>query len=180
MNISKLLSTEKKLSILNHIIFKIQPFLISNIGRELNISDGYISKYFNSLTQENILAKSVKGFVVQENRIVEILKILLNLISIDTKIFKKYSFIKSVGLYGSMVKGKNTELSDIDMWILITNTEETKLAKLTQELKKKYSKINPLLLTPQKIQTLKKEDPVFYYSLYFGSIIIWGEGLEHV
>lgn len=105
---------------------------------------------------------------------------MLNLESFDAKIFKKYSFIKSAGLYGSFTKGKNTEESDIDLWILMEKTKEEYLAKLTNDLKKKFKGIKPLYLTEEKLKTLKKEDTIFYYSLIFGSITIYGDEFETI
>ncbi|MBW2990648.1 hypothetical protein KY348_03000, partial [Candidatus Woesearchaeota archaeon] len=63
-------------------------------------------------------------------------------------------------------------------WIKIKKTNETELSKLTNELKRKNEKIKPLYLTKEKIENLKKEDKIFYCSLIFGSIILYGEEIE--
>ena len=104
---------------------------------------------------------------------------MISLHSIDAKVFNK-PFIKKAGLYGILTKGENTEESDIDVWILTGNAREEQLAKLTNELKKKYRKIKPLYLTNEKLRILKDKDRLFYHSLVFGSIIIRGDKLEEV
>lgn len=52
------------------------------------------------------------------------------------------------------------------------------LAKLSNELNRYYKNLNPLFLTKEKIEMLKKEDSLFYHSLIFGSINLYGEELE--
>jgi len=100
---------------------------------------------------------------------------LFNIHNINTKIFRKYSFVKSVGLYGSCARGENTEDSDVDVWIRIRETSEERQAALTSELNKKIRNIKILFLTDKKIEKIKKEDELFHHSLVFGSITIYGD-----
>ena len=99
---------------------------------------------------------------------------MFSLQKINTKLFKKYGFIKAVGIYGSSVKGTNSEDSDVDMWIRVNNVKKEDRIKLSSELRKKIENIKVLFLDDKKIKILKKEDSLFYYSLYFGSIVIYG------
>jgi predicted nucleotidyltransferase len=181
MNICALLSTKERLKILGYVVYKNGQFTISRVAKELKLSKGLISKYFHMLLKEKILSKSNNSFFVNDNIHSETLRILLNLSMLNlTNIFGKYKFVKAAGFYGSFVKGTNTEESDIDLWILIEKVEEEKVARLTKELKRENEKIKPLYLTKEKINVLKKEDPVFYNSLVFGSINIRGEKIETV
>lgn len=50
-----------------------------------------------------------------------------------------------------------------------------KQSKLTADLRKNIKNVKPLLLNNEKIKKIKEEDPIFYHSLYFGSILIYGE-----
>lgn len=53
------------------------------------------------------------------------------------------------------------------------------MAGISRQLNKKTkSKVELLILDPGKIEVLKKEDPIFYYSLVFGSIVLHGDALE--
>ena len=115
---------------------------------------------------------------VLDNIKVRSLRILLNLNQFDTNLFNKYKFVKGVGVYGSLAKGMNDEESDIDLWIKIGQAKQMELAKLSNELNKRYKNVKPLFLTKEKIDMLKKEDTLFYHSLVFGSIILYGEELE--
>ena len=81
---------------------------------------------------------------------------------------------------GSCAKGSNTEASDIDVWILVEGASERGLAELTRKLKAMDERIKPLYLTQDRIGALKKEDLTFYYSIYFGSIDIFGDKNEPI
>lgn len=180
MNIYKLLSTEERIKILEDILYKEKLLGVSEVAERLNLSKGLVSMFFDILVEETILRKTGIKFEVLKNIDVAALKILLNLNSFDTSVLKKFEFVKGVGLYGSFVKGENTEESDIDIYVLIEDTRDENLAKLTKELKRKDAKINPLYLTEDKLRILKKEDTVFYHSLIFGSINIYGKGIEAI
>ncbi|HME45620.1 MAG TPA: nucleotidyltransferase domain-containing protein, partial [Syntrophorhabdales bacterium] len=106
---------------------------------------------------------------------VKSVKILLNIQGIRTEIFNRHEFVKAAGLYGSCSKGTNTDSSDTDLWIKIEKTSNENLAQLTSELRKQMRNAKLLLLDEQKLQTIKKDDPLFYHSLFFGSVIVYGD-----
>ncbi len=66
------------------------------------------------------------------------------------------------------------------MWLLTEKTSEEKLAALTTKLRNTFGNVKPLYLTKEKISLLRKKDPVFYYSIVFGSITIYGDEIENV
>ena len=153
---------------------------VKRVAKEVKLSKGLVSKYFNILARGGILRKSRGKFVVQDCIGTKATKILLNLNAFDSDFFKRYSFVKGAGLYGSFVKGTNTEDSDIDMWIVTEAAKEEGLAQLTAALKKKFGNVKPLYLTKEKTGLLKSRDNIFYHSLIFGSINVYGEGIEAV
>ena len=85
----------------------------------------------------------------------------------------------SVGVYGSFARGENTEDSDLDIWIVVDSyPNEREVARVEKEISKETGKQTHLLiLTREKIERLRKEDPVFYCELV-NSFVIWGEGIE--
>ncbi|MEW6063251.1 MAG: nucleotidyltransferase domain-containing protein [Nanoarchaeota archaeon] len=178
MNIEKLFSTKERVKIIKEIIYCEREFGVNEIARNLKISKGLVSKYFEILVKEGVSKRSGNKFYVLDNLKVRAIKIMLNLLKIDPKIFRKYKFVKSAGLYGSCTKGTNTKASDIDIWIKIHRSSEDKVMKLTSELRKNIENIKILLLDDKKIEMLKKDDPLFYHSLFFGSIIIFGKENE--
>ena len=101
---------------------------------------------------------------------------MLNIISIP-EIFSKYKFVRSAGLYGSSSKGTNTKESDTDLWIKIDKANDSDLAKLNSELSASGN-ISVLMLDDKKLQEIKEQDELFYHSLYFGSLLVYGEENE--
>jgi len=178
MNIYKILSSKERQKILEDILYKEKAFRVGRVSSRLNLSKGLISEFFNLLVGEGILRKKGTEFIVQDNLCVSALKVLLNLNGFNPNIFREYKFVIGAGFFGSFVKGENTESSDIDLYVLVEDTTEDNLAKITKKLKKENSKINPLYLNREKINHLKDNDTVFYHSLVFGSVRIYGEGID--
>lgn len=180
MNLEKIFSTKERIKILNQVIFLEKHFGVNEIAKQLKLSKGLISKYFEILIKENILKRIKSKFVVENNSNVKSIRILLNIqkIKIDSGISKKYKFVKTIGLYGSCAKGTNTESSDIDLWIKIEKAKDEDIAKFSSELKGKIENAKILILDNKKLELLKEKDPLFYNSLHFGSIIIYGDENE--
>jgi len=175
----KLLSTRERIKILSVILYKRGNISITNVSREAKVSKGLVSSFFKILLKEKILKRNGRKFILNDTLRVKALKILFNLSIIDENLFKKFHFVRGVGIYGSFLRGENDEKSDIDIWILIDGgTKQEELARLSKELKRKYGNVSPLYLTENKLKTLKEKDKVFYYSLVFGSINIYGEKIE--
>jgi predicted nucleotidyltransferase len=170
-----LFSTSQRIKILEAVIFRTGSVSVNNIASQLGLSNGLVSKYFQILLKEQILKNEKGKLVVADNASVKAVKILLNLRRIDTRIFSKYPFVTAVGLYGSCARGENTEDSDVDLWVRVKDVEETKIASLTSEINKKIKNAKLLFLSDKKIEKLRKEDIMFYHSLSFGSIILYGD-----
>lgn len=175
MNAEKLFSTKERTAILQDVIFSETEFGVNEVANRLSLSKGLVSKYLDILATENVLKRKQTKFIVKNTIETRSLKIIFNLQEINTDILKRHKFVEAAGLYGSCVKGTNTKSSDTDLWIKINKTDNDKLAKLTSELRKNIKNVKILILDDNKLETLKKEDPLFYYSLFFGSVIIYGE-----
>ena len=171
----KIFSTKQRIKILQAIIFKTGNISVNNTANQLRLSKGLVSKYFDILAKMGILRKINGKLRITDSSLVKGIKILLNIKNIDLNIFKRFPFVRSVGLYGSCAKGENIEDSDIDLWMKVSNVSEEKLASLTSRVNKEIKNIKPLFLTDKKIEKAKKEDPLFYHSLAFSSIIIYAE-----
>lgn len=178
MNIEEITSTRERLKILDEIVFLEDEFGVNETAKKAKISKGLVSKYFEILVKNKILSRIKTKFIINDNSFVKSLKILLNIQKIDLALIKKYSFIKSVGLYGSCAKGLNTINSDIDIWIKIEKVSDEKVAEFVSNAKKINFKLNILVLDDKKLNLLKKEDNLFYNSIYFGSIILYGKENE--
>ena len=88
--------------------------------------------------------------------------------------------VKGLGLYGSWARGTNHQESDLDLWIRADSLPfESDLARLQKDLSRQVeSEVNLLVLTPEKLERLKREDKPFYNSLVMSSVTLKGEPLE--
>lgn len=175
MNIENLLSTKERIRILGSIIFKTGELSVNLIAKDLKLSKGLISMYMELLAREGVVRRSKGKFLVRcDAPLVKGIKVLLNISGMDTRIFKKYPFVKAIGLYGSCSKGENTEDSDVDMWVRLEETTESKKAALAVQLRKKIRNAKPLFLSSEKIRELKAKEELFYHALSFGSMTLYG------
>ena len=170
-----LFSTSQRIKILEAVIFRTGSVSVNNIASQLGVSKGLVSKYFQILLIQKILKKGKGGLVVSDSPLVRAVKILLNVRNIDTGIFSKYPFVTAVGLYGSCARGENTEDSDVDLWVRVKDVEETKMASLTATINRKIKNAKILLLSDKRLEKIRKEDTMFYHSLAFGSITLYGD-----
>lgn len=168
-------STKERIKILKAVIFSEQPISVNAVAAKLNISKGLVSKYLDVLSKEGIAKKSKSKYLIINSAITKGTRLLLNITAIDTGIFKKFGFVEAVGLYGSCAKGENTDESDADLWIKVKDASDEQAASLTAQINKKIRNVKPLFLTAKKIEKMKKDDALFYHSLVFGSIILYGK-----
>jgi predicted nucleotidyltransferase len=168
-------STKERIKILKAVIFSDQPISVNFIAARLKISKGLVSKYLNVLLREGIAKKSNGKYLIVDSLITKATKMLLNITGIDAEIFKKFDFVEAVGLYGSCAKGENTDESDVDIWVKVKDVSDEKAASLTAVMNKKIKNVKPLFLTTKKIEKMKKGDELFYHSLSFGSIMLYGD-----
>jgi predicted nucleotidyltransferase len=175
MNIEKFLSTKERVAILRNVIYSEQRFGVNEIAGKVQLSKGLVSKYFEILVKGNILERNKSKFTVGNTREVKAIKILFNVQGINTDILRQYKFVKAAGLYGSCSKGTNTESSDVDLWVKIEHVEDEKIARLTSALRRLVKNARVLMLDDKKLRQLRKEHTLFYHSLYFGSIILYGQ-----
>lgn len=175
--LEKIFSTKERVKILKAVIFSEKPISVSAIAEKLKISRGLVPKYFDVLAKEGI-TKRVNGkyskYLITDSSATKGIRILFNIQAINSAIFKKYGFVEAVGLYGSCAKGENTEDSDVDIWLKIKDVGDAKIAPLTTEINKKIKNAKVLFLTVPKVEKMKKDDELFYHSLVFGSIILYG------
>jgi predicted nucleotidyltransferase len=153
---------------------------VRELARKLDLSPAYISKTLKTLRDEGVIKNNRVNL---NSPMVRALKIFLNVKKLVEKgIIDKIKSLNiiSAGVYGSWANGTNYEDSDLDIWIKVKkHPGEVKIASLVGEIRKVIERnVQMLVLTPDNVERLKREDPIFYYSLAFGSIVIYGETIE--
>jgi len=180
--LSKIFSTKQREMILDHMLNNPSTgYRVRELSKNFAVSVGSVSQFLSILKENRILIRKRDVFYVDtKNALTKALKIILNVGNIEFAVLKKVPGLLGVGLYGSWANGTNKEDSDIDIWLKIKERiGEEVVAGVSRQLNNKMNrKVQLLVLDPDKIELLKKEDPIFFYSLVFGSVVLYGEVLE--
>ncbi len=153
---------------------------VRELAKALRISPAHVSRSLKLLRKDRVI---MDNKVNLSNPYTRALKILFNVKKLVdtgiTEIFRR-SGVSGAGVYGSWATGTNYEDSDLDIWIKVNkHPGEIKIATISAEIRKILRvNVQILVLTPERLERLKKDDPVFYYSLVFGSIVLYGEAVE--
>lgn len=178
-----LFSTSERVAVVRFIVNNpTQTFRVRNLSKTLKLSPAHISRILKQLKTLKIIKNDA---VDLQNPLVKTIKQLFNIeklteIELAENAKKLIPDLRGIGIYGSWATGTNYEDSDLDIWIKTGKVaDEINVAKLNSLLIKTIDKeITILTLWPEKIKNLKEKDEVFYYSLVFGSITMFGEGIE--
>ena len=180
--LSKIFSTKQREMILDYILNNPSAgYRVRELSKNFAVSVGSVSLFLSLLKKNRILVRKGDVFHVDtKNPLTRVLKIILNVFKIESGVLKKIPGLLGIGVYGSWANGTNKEDSDIDIWLKVKERiGEEVVAGISRQLNKKMNrKVQLLILNPEKIEFLKKEDPIFYYSLVFGSIVMYGGSLE--
>lgn len=179
--LERLLSTQERAKVLRRILIETEALKVEKTAKELDISKGMISQFFRILFDYEILEKKDgRIFTNFQNYKTMELKRFLNVSGLDVSELKKIKEVIGIGVYGSWVSGTNTKESDLDVWIKTKkHPPESRIAEVQGEIRRKKGyNAHILVLSAERIGKLKKSDPVFFYSLAYGSILLWGENIE--
>jgi predicted nucleotidyltransferase len=176
--LTELFKTEERAKILSYVMFH-NAFSVAEVSKTTGITKGLVSRYLHSLMEHGLLQREGRMYSPLDGAPSRAIKLLLNLERIDLSALN-LSYTKGLGLYGSWAKGTNHQESDLDVWIKADSLPpENNLAKMQRDLSlQTSSEVNLLVLTPEKLERLKKEDPPFYNSLIMNSVTLKGETLE--
>lgn len=174
--LSKLLSSKERIKVLEYILYR-NSFKVTEVSKELKLSKGFVSEYLDFLYKNKMIEKN-KGYQNKSSPMANSIKLMLNINKINISKINK-PFIKGIGLYGSWANGVNMYDSDLDIWIKTDKyPNENEIANISKTLRKMTnSDVQLLVLTPTKLEQIKKDKP-FFSSLYYNSLILWGEGIE--
>jgi predicted nucleotidyltransferase len=143
------------------------------------VTKGLVSRYLRLLVEHGLLQKEGREYSPHDGALSRAVKLLLNLERIDLSTLSLGS-AGGMGLYGSWARGTNHQEGDLDVWIRADRQPpESDLARLQRDLIQQADcEVNLLVLTPEKLERLKKEDKPFYNSLVMNSVTLKGEPIE--
>lgn len=173
--LSELFKTQERLTIL-HEVFLRDEIRVTEISKDTNTSKGLVSRFLKEMEKEGLLERKGLKYYNKNNSLVKAIKVMLNLNILRWEEISP-SWTESAALYGSWASGTNTSESDVDIWIKTSKTPSTQeLDHLYNNLSSRTSSdVHILILTPEKVDDIKLNDPPFYHSLMNSSLVLEGE-----
>lgn len=148
----------------------------AQLASKTRLSKGLVSPYLTLLERKGLLEKNDRTYQLNFSPLTVAIKRLLN-IDLITAAFKKPGWVYGIGMNGSSAEGMNTEESDIDLWVYSeTMPSGIMVAELERDISRAIStEVHVLVLTREKIVTMKKADEPFYRSFVKQSITLEGD-----
>jgi predicted nucleotidyltransferase len=178
--LSELLSSEERIRLLRYALTT-SPFTVTEAARVAGVNKGLASRYLALLVGEGYLERDGRDFSVIDNPKTRSLKAFLNVVALEEWVSLP-DWALGIGLYGSWSTGTNTSESDLDLWLLVENIGpdmELKAARLERDLSAAIGcEVTILVLTRDKLASLRDDDLPFYISLIRETKTLAGESLE--
>ncbi|KUK43378.1 MAG: Nucleotidyltransferase/DNA-binding domain-containing protein [Methanothrix harundinacea] len=178
--LSELLSSEERIRLLRYALIT-SPFTVTEAAREAGVNKGLASRYLAILVGEGYLEREGRDFSVIDGAKTRSLKAFLNVVALEERVSLPEWAI-GIGLYGSWSAGTNTSESDLDLWLLVEEIgpdTELEAARLERDLSAAIGcEVTILLLTRDKLASLREEDLPFYIGLMRETKTLAGECLE--
>ncbi|WP_456366777.1 nucleotidyltransferase domain-containing protein [Thermococcus sp.] len=177
----ELLSTEERTRVLQYVLER-DTVGVEEVAKATGLSKGLVSKTLSLLAKYGMAEKDGRKFKILETPQKRELKRFLNFVTLYPKLKDlKENWIISLGIYGSFARGENRPESDLDVWVFTKKPGISRSARLKREIELAVGReVNLLLLTPNRLKALRENDPVFYYSLVYGSLVVWGDPLDRI
>ncbi|MGB7295890.1 MAG: nucleotidyltransferase domain-containing protein [Candidatus Aminicenantales bacterium] len=153
-----------------------QEFLSSEIQKAVGISRAGAYLALQELLKEQLVIRAEKGrfhlySVNYGNPIVRQFKILINVMLLESLIFKIQPYATRIILFGSGSRGEDAASSDIDLFILSKDPEN--IRELLASFKTDR-KMQPIILAPTEWPDFKEREKVFFEEIEKG-IVLWEE-----
>jgi len=152
---------------------------VTEIARALKVNKGSVSLTIKKLEKAKIVKNKTVDLSIPITRALKIF-ITVKAVSEGSTLSIMREYALAAGIYGSSAQGANTENSDIDIWIKPKpSLSRIKVSELSRRLSSILNKqVQIVAISNDRLATIKKESQNFYYSLVFGSITLFGEGIE--
>ena len=176
--LTELFKTKERVRIISFIFYQ-KSFTVNQVSNETGITKGLVSRYLKYVHGVGLLLKTKNSYQPIDCAHTRAIKLLLNLNKINIKSLD-IDWITGIGIFGSWAQGTNTHESDLDIWIKVgTYPAEYQLARLQRDISAMAGvEVNMLVLTPEKIRSIKIADQPFYNSLLRTSIELKGDSIE--
>ncbi len=178
MDIFKLTKSKTRASILRHFFFNVkEKYYLRQLERILNIPVANIRRELIFLEKNGLFEKEKKGkevyYFLNENMPIfkEIKQIISKTIGVESILKKSIEKIKGISIsfiYGSMARGDEDSLSDLDIFI-VGEINEDNLLKVVRKKEAELSReINYTIFTESALKKGVKEKKVFLKDVLAG------------
>jgi predicted nucleotidyltransferase len=152
---------------------------VRDLARSLQYDVSLISKNLRQLEKFRVVSHEEVGNLVfyrsnMNNVLTRQMKICFTLLEIHHLIQNLDRITTTVLLYGSCAKGEDTHQSDIDLSIE-TRDKEAVYTVLNTYRNKNVREISPIVLTPDEMYALKRDDRSLYDQIHQGLALKGGE-----
>lgn len=173
-----LFKTKERVNILYYVLYQ-NAFTVKQVSKETGVTKGLVSRYLNYLNRVGLLSKLGNLYRIKNCAHTRAVKLLLNLnkLHIDSL---EINWAAGIGIFGSWSLGTNSYESDLDVWVKVdAYPSEYELARLQKDIRTMAGvEVNLLVLTPEKMEGMKKADLPFHDSLIRTSVVLEGESIE--
>jgi len=164
---------------------KVLDFLASNPGKEffsseiqklIVISRAGVYCALNELAKEELVSKRKKGkmllySVIYNDSAIKQFKVLQSVLMLRSLVSRLKPLSKKIVLYGSTSRGEDDRASDIDLFVLSKDPEETKT--IISSIKSER-KLQVIIKTPSELADFRSDEKVYYNEVERG-IVLWEE-----
>ncbi|MFH0737422.1 MAG: nucleotidyltransferase domain-containing protein [Candidatus Micrarchaeota archaeon] len=177
MQTLRLIATEKKIRLLERLLYSSEPARVRSSAKELGMNPGYVSTLMKKMSKERLLEN---GRASADPRI-QALRLIFNidrLVAAWARI--RRLGVKGFGVFGSWAKGANTEASDLDVWVKVDKEPGAESTSEIRGLIKQATgagEVSLITLTENRIAEMRRVDPPFYSTL-LNSFHIGGEKID--
>lgn len=178
MKTHELLSTPERVEIARMAVFAAEPVTVGGIAKKLRLNKGTVSQHLRRMAREKIMGRGGMAFIPLQTPQAAAVRLLFNVSAFEPGLFAA-PFVKAAGLYGSWAKGTNTTESDVDIWVRVEGAKTDDLASMQRRIVDAFPRAKVLFLDGEKISGMREKNPLFYHSLAFGSIMLYG-GIDEI
>ncbi|MEW6294674.1 MAG: nucleotidyltransferase domain-containing protein [Candidatus Diapherotrites archaeon] len=165
-----------------------RPYYVRELAEELNMAPSTILSIAKSLIREGVIfSKREKNRLTLCLSFDSVLARRIVSFSITNKIlhlaaFKKLIELKPRGayLFGSSIEGNFSEKSDVDLCIYFEKIFDLlKVNSIKMDVEKALGReVQLIILTPKKIEEMRKSNSNILKEIIYSSIVLYGERLE--
>ena len=176
--LTELFKTKERVRIISYIIYQ-KNFTVNQVSNETGVTKGLVSRYLRYAYGAGLLTKAGQSYQPKDCANTRAIKLLLNLNKINIESLDT-DWTTGIGVFGSWAQGTNTNESDLDVWIKVdAYPAENQMARLQRDISTMAgAEVNMLVLTPEKMKSIKKADQPFLNSLIRTSIVLKGGSIE--